>query len=122
MNKTTSWKAVAVMPTLGVTDLEVMTHYYLSLGFEERWRYPDIEPVTHIGMTFGEVTLMFYLCSNSEVEKQNIYFIMQDIAGYHQHVKDIVPKVEPLCDADYGMRDFSIADPWGHQLNFGEAY
>ena len=114
--------AISIIPTLGVPDLDEAVRYYRRVGFEERWRYPEGADATNVGLGCGQVTVMLALRPDGErVERQNFYVIMRDIASFHEAVrKELGDDVSPLVDADYGMRDFSLRDPWGHQLTFGE--
>ena len=43
------------------------------------------------------------------------------LAALAGKLKDAGLDVPELADTDYGMRDTSITDPWGHHLTFGEA-
>lgn len=115
-----NWQAISVMPTLGVPDLGAASEYYQRLGFEESWRYPEDEEATNLGMCLGEVSLMFWRCPQSD-NRQNLYFIVKNVSGFHAQVAEALETVNPLVESDYGMRDFSITDPWGHLLTFGES-
>jgi catechol 2,3-dioxygenase-like lactoylglutathione lyase family enzyme len=118
-----TWTAAAMMPTLGVSDLDDAVAYYRGLGFEELWRYPEGSQPTHVGMRFGEVAVMLALASDGEprIDRQNIYFIMKNVAGFHESLRPVFGKDLPsIVESDYGMRDFALSDPWGHLLTFGE--
>ncbi len=118
-----AWIATALMPTLGVSDLDDAVVYYHRLGFEELWRYPEGSQTTHVGMQFGEVVVMLALSSGEEprIERQNIYFIMKNIESFHEALRSMFgDELPPIVESDYGMRDFGLRDPWGHLLTFGE--
>lgn len=108
------------MPSLGVDDVEAACRYYAALGFRELWRYPEGE-TTHVGIGFGEVALMLVLCHDRPIQRQNLYFILRQVGPYHEFLSGVLPDLRPLEEADYGMRDFAVSDPWGHLLTFGEA-
>lgn len=112
-----AWEVVEVLPTLAVDDLDRAVTYYEALGFERDWSYPSDEDPTHVGLDFGPVHLMLSLCHDppSEIQRQNLYFVLESLSAYHQRLRSA------LGDSDYGMRDVSLQDPWGHLLTFGES-
>ncbi len=112
-----------MIPTLDVDDLGDAAEFYAGLGFEREWSFPEEGPATHVGLSFGAVTLM--LARNPEpgrrIERQNLYFVMRDVDGFHDRLRRRADlEVPAIVEADYGMRDFAITDPWGHCLTFGE--
>lgn len=132
------WSATSVMPTLDVDDLERAITFYASIGFVEKWRYPDPAPAypldgnpdvvkrhwTHAGVALGDVGFMLAAdrC-DGPIHRQNVYVFMKDVRGYHDYVRKVLGEssVPDLESQDYGMVDFSLRDPWGHLLTFGEA-
>lgn len=120
-----AWEVVEVLPTLMVDDLDRAVTYYEALGFERDWSYPsDEEDPTHVGLDFGPVHLMLSLCHDppSEIPRQNLYFVLESLSAYHQRLRSALgDDVPEIVDSDYGMRDVSLQDPWGHLLTFGES-
>lgn len=115
--------AVGVIPTLGVTDLDRAAAFYERLGFRREWSYPETGRATHLGLSSGSVTVMLVLAEECErpIQRQNLYFVMRDLDGFHRRLAASPgAEVPAIVQADYGMRDFSLADPWGHRLTFGE--
>ncbi len=49
-----------------------------------------------------------------------LYFHPENIGDFYQHVKRLGCRVTPLELTYYGMREFSMHDPDGHMLSFGE--
>lgn len=129
---TPAWSGCGVMPTLDVTDLEDGIAYYSRIGFTELWRYPDPSPDhgdtgtggdwTHAGVAFGNVKIMLALNAEGRIERQNLYVFVDGVMAYHAFCRTALgdASVPELEDTGYGMRDFSIRDPWGHGLTFGE--
>ncbi len=120
----TRWKTLEVIPTLDVGSLEEALSFYHALGFEKEWSYPSDESPDHVGLALGKVNLMLALCRDEppKIERQNLYFVMNDLTGFHEHLRgEFGEKVPEIVDSDYGMRDFALRDPWGHLLTFGEA-
>lgn len=117
------WKVTGVMPTLTVGDLGEAVAYYRALGFLEEWAHPSGDSPSHVGLSLGSVDLMLAACADSAktIERQNLYFLVEGIDSYHALLRhNLGESIPDLVDADYGMRDFTIRDPWGHLLTFGE--
>ena len=120
----TTGGAVSVIPTLFVDDLPQAVVFYSRLGFRRDWSYPEDGPPSHLGLCFGDVTIMLALNPKpgSRVQRQNLYFVVKDVEELHrQAAAELGDEVSDIEDADYGMRDFALTDPWGHLLTFGEA-
>ena len=116
--------AVSVIPTLFVDDLPEAEVFYSRLGFHRDWSYPEDGTPSHLGFCFGDVTVMLALNPQPgrRVERQNLYFVVKRVDELHQRLaRELGGVVTEIEDADYGMRDFSITDPWGHLLTFGAA-
>lgn len=115
--------AVGVIPTLSVDDLAAASAFYTALRFEHEWSFPEDGPASHMGFSFGVVTIMLALDldTGGAVARQNLYFVLGDLDDYHAELRrDLDAEVPAIVQADYGMRDFSITDPWGHLLTFGQ--
>ena len=48
------------------------------------------------------------------------YFYPDNVSQLHQHVNDCGYLPTPLINTIYGMKEFSVQDPDGHMLSFGE--
>ena len=124
MSDEKSWNVIEVMPTLSVGDLDEALSFYEGLGFQKQWAYPAETSPTHLGLSFGPVNVMLARFDDRpEVRhKQDLYFIMRNLSDYHRMLRSALGEDVPdIVDADYGMRDFALEDPWGHLLTFGEA-
>lgn len=128
------WTASAAMPTLSVDDLERAVHFYEVLGFQEKWRFPDPRPEggafdrsgrwSHSCLQMGGVC---FLVAQAEAEEapiapQSVYVFLRGVGDYYAHLRLLLgEELVAISDKEYGMRDFSLTDPWGHVLTFGEA-
>lgn len=124
MGDGSGWKLIDVMPTLSVGDLGEAVEFYRHLGFDQEWAYPSEEAPTHVGLHCGAVHLMLDLCTDppATIQRQNLYFTVESIEAFHRRARSRLGESVPdLVEADYGMRDFSLRDPWGHLLTFGES-
>jgi len=134
------WTIEKVIPTLAVPDLEVGIVFYSKLGFRVDWRWPDDSP-THAGLMLGVCSIM--LTQREPSERGDVYFIVDDISACYADVLagrswELAPAAgstarRPECpparslrqpeapeSKGYGLLDFSIVDPWGHHLTFGQ--
>ena len=56
------------------------------------------------------------------VVPQNVYAFVDGIDELYEICARQCPdSITDINDADYGMRDFGVTDPWGHEITFGEA-
>ncbi len=128
-----SWKIDKAIPTMAVPNLEAGIEFYERLGFEVDWRWPAPSP-THSGLMRGSCSIMLALCDPYVCA--DVYFIVDDVKACHTAIVEAQPwqlaakaddpparslqaPSEPKETA-YGLRDFSLIDPWGHSLSFGE--
>ena len=51
----------------------------------------------------------------------NKNFLLPRLDDFHRRLRqELGAEVPAIVETDYGMRDFSLTDPWGHQLTFGQ--
>lgn len=135
-----TWKITSTIPAFAVPDLKVAIDFYSRLGFTVDWQWPDEQP-THAGLRRGECSIMF--SRSQPCERADVYFIVDDVDACHAEMmkgkpwelaesagslakrndcppeQSLQPPAAP-ASTDYGLRDFSIVDPWGHHMTFGE--
>ncbi len=141
MTESPNWTIEKTIPTLAVPELELGIEYYERLGFSLDWRFPASNP-SHAGLVLGPCSIMLALCEPTE--RADLYFIVDDVEACHRAILDGEPwelaqeagsaaqradcpparalqaPPQPKRTA-YGLVDFSMVDPWGHQLTFGQA-
>lgn len=123
MNTDNAWRTIEVIPTLEVADLAEAEAFYGRLGFKQDWTYPPGESPTHVGLGFDRLSIMLSLAPSADkhIERQIIYFVLENLDAYREQVsRKFEGELPPVIDSDYGMRDFTLTDPWGHLLTFGE--
>ena len=137
---TSGWTIEKPIPTLAVPDLEVAIAFYEKIGFTVDWQWPEGSP-THAGLLLGSCSIMLALCEPAE--RSDVYFIVDDVAACYAHMMEakpwelaaaargttdredcppaqaLEPPKTPKNDG-YGLTDFSIIDPWGHHMAFGQ--
>lgn len=113
-----------VVPMLWARDLDETIRFYTqTLGFSvtNRMYLPDGRP-RWCYLLRGAASLMFYADADVPAASMtgSIYFYPRDVAEEWERLKDVVPVVCPLARMDYGMREFTIRDPNGYHLRFGQ--
>ncbi len=126
-------KLKRLCPMLNVSDIHKSLAFYKdALGFDvvsdkaavEEWRWATIRS--------GDTELMLSEtgCSPGLVKdidpQQSVswpaiyYFYPEDVTALHQHMLNCKFKPTDVKNTIYGMKEFSIQDPDGHMLSFGE--
>ena len=109
---------VALIPTLAVTSLKQAVEFYASkLGFEMKLQSGNYVAVerdnVQIGFIFDKSAIKGY--------KPSFYIQMVRIDDYYKQVKASGVKLATeLKTSSSNMREFSLADPDGYTLIFGE--
>ncbi len=134
------WKIEKQIPTLAVAELSTGIEFYERLGFVVDWRWPEENP-EFAGLMHGDRSIMLSQCDPDALAA--LYFIVDDVQACHAHViesklwelaastsanstRPDCPPVracqppQPPERKPYGLIDFAIIDPWGHELSFGQ--
>jgi len=122
MTDMTDWQAKTLIPTLNVLDISSALDFYTQLGFNIDWKYPNEKSVTEVGLCLGDISVMLSLSESNNIQKQNVYVIIENVESYHEYLKNSLVQVSELVSSDYGMKDFSVTDPWGNLFTFGEEF
>ncbi|WP_035477013.1 VOC family protein [Aliagarivorans taiwanensis] len=123
-----------MIPMLNVSNIRHSLEFYQrALGFEvvsdpaavDQWQWATIRS--------GETEIMLSQTESAGQLKSGIdpqqctdwptifYFYPDDVAALYQHICAEGYQPTDLVDTHYGMREFSLQDPDGHMLSFGEA-
>lgn len=117
----TGVKVHSTIPTLAITNMSQAHKFYTSLGFVKNWEWPEGTP-THASYQLQEQSIMFSIQNTPDlIHKADIYFIVSGVRTLHKYYTEEGLPISELIETDYGMIDFSLNDPWGHHLVFGEA-
>ena len=115
-------KVIGINPTLQVHDLIKASEYYISLGFSLDWIWPEENP-THGSVSSGGFSFMFTkIDKNTKPEIGDLYFKVEEVEKLYAEIKSKNIKVSDLTKTDYGMLDFSLTDPFGHHIVFGQPF
>lgn len=112
----------SVSPFLATEDLPTTQAFYLDrLGFSLAWEWG--EPTELAAVCRDEVELT--LASRADTKPGGIsrlYLHIDGVDSYHAQLQSAgVAITVAIADRPYGMRDFSVTDPAGNVLCFGQA-
>jgi catechol 2,3-dioxygenase-like lactoylglutathione lyase family enzyme len=127
-----SWSIKEQVPSLAVPNLELAIEFYSRLGFKVEWQWPRLD-TTHVGLRHGPCALMLTL--SELVERGEIYYVVDDVQDCYAAIinarpwevaeasrcpskRALVPPEAPTVKP-HRHEDFTLLDPWGHQLTFG---
>jgi uncharacterized glyoxalase superfamily protein PhnB len=105
---------------LAVPDIPVAIDFYTQkLGFQVAFTWGD--PPTFAGIKLGNVELFLAEGAPCPTSEGAIaYFQLGDADPlYEYHVANGVEIVEKIGDRPYGIRDYTVRDPYGYTLVFG---
>ena len=107
-------------PGLPVPDVLAAVEFYTNrLGFEEGFTWGD-PVVTIAGVNLGDVQV-FLERGTPPSGGSAVYFVVGDVDQlYAYHQANGLDIVEPLGDREYGLRDYTVRDPYGYFLGFGQ--
>lgn len=111
----------SISPIFSVDDVpQALAFYRDVLAFEIGWTWG--EPPTYASVCRDRVELNLGLPANGEaLSPSSAYIALTNIDNYYEGiVAHGVTVTVPIGDRPYGMRDFTIADPSGNKLSFGE--
>lgn len=107
------------IPQLPALDLEEAVHFYEDkLGFKQTASYPGFAIVAR-----DHVELHLWLCTDKFVpENSSCYIHVENIEELYRDLSTdrAVRLQEKLEKRPWGMKQFSVLDPSGNALRFGE--
>ncbi len=105
---------------LGVSDLNRSLKWYTEvLGFEVDSYYPEENPVYYDFKGTG-VCFAIGLAEGGKIyHGGRTNFQTENVDELWENLKNKVDVIEPIWDTPWGTRKFTIADPDGNELGFG---
>jgi GNAT superfamily N-acetyltransferase len=107
---------------LAVADVVATVRFYREkLGFTDEWLWG--EPPDFGGVQWGSVGVMFCLqpALAAKVEGHQHAFMVSGIDQLHErHRQSGVQVLSPLEAKPWGLREYTVRDPNGYHLRFGE--
>jgi GNAT superfamily N-acetyltransferase/catechol 2,3-dioxygenase-like lactoylglutathione lyase family enzyme len=105
-----------------VADVRAAVRFYRDkLGFTGEWLWD--EPPTFGGVSWGKVGVMFCLQPDlaAHIEGHQHSFFVNNIDQIHdRHQANAVQIISPLEAKPWGLREYTVRDPNGYRLRFGE--
>ena len=109
---------------LRVDDADGSAAFYALLGFELAERREDGGGLVWARLVSGEAELMLVEqpgdVRTNPGEAAVLYLYPDDVAQLHAALLEHGVTVGPLRETPYGMTEFELVDPDGHELWFGE--
>ena len=115
--------AADVAPMIHVADVRRTTEWYARIGFAVEETHTDGEIMTWALLSFGAGRVMFNAGgrpSTAERREVDLYVQVDDVQHLYHRIRSTVPIVCDLNDAFYGMREFTVRDPNGFWITFGQ--
>ena len=113
-------KITGIVSTLQVHDLDTAIQFYINLGFELEWKWPDQNPSHASIKSSGWSFMLEKIDSSIKPARADLYFRVENVEDLHKSIEEKDVQNSGLQKTDYGMLDFSITSPNGHHLVFGE--
>jgi uncharacterized glyoxalase superfamily protein PhnB/GNAT superfamily N-acetyltransferase len=107
-------------PILAVPDVLAAVEYYTRvLGFEREWLWED--PPTHGAVSRDNVQIQFGL-SAARAERApgtQFFLFVNDVEKFHAlHRGNGAEIISPIENKPWGLREYTVRDPWGYELRF----
>ena len=105
---------------LVVSDIaEAVDFYTGKLGFRLAFTWGG-DPPSFAGINLGGVQIFLEKGTPSPMDGCSVYFLVEDADElYEFHRANGVTIAQPIDDREYGIRDYTIRDPYGYYLCFG---
>ncbi len=113
-------KVTRITSTLQAHDLDKTIAFYENLGFNLDWKWPNDSP-SHASISSSGLSFMLKKIDiDSKPNKADLYFRVEMVEQLHEKFVNNDVQVSELQKTAYGMLDFSMLSPNGHNLVFGE--
>jgi uncharacterized glyoxalase superfamily protein PhnB len=109
----------SAVPIFAVADLAKALEYYERvLAFDIAWQWGS--PPNLANVCRDHVSINLSVAAGTPTVSR-VYVQMGGVDAYYERVTAAGATVTvPIGNRPYGMRDFRIVDPNGHELSFGE--
>ncbi|WP_379963742.1 bleomycin resistance protein [Epilithonimonas sp. UC225_85] len=110
-----------IIPKLPFINKEKTLEYYSKLGFELVADHGD-----YLITKYQDLEIHFFKFETFDPEKSDFMIYLRidnDIDGFYQNIQDQKIEIHPngkLETKPWGMKEFSLIDPSGTLLTFGE--
>ena len=103
-------------PELPVVNVRAAQEYYRDhFGFEVAWH--NVEG--RIGAVSRNETVIFFRETEGEIQAQTFWVFAEDVdETYASLVNQGARIVDPITNKPWGLRQFTVADLYGHRFHF----
>ena len=112
-----------VAPMIHVPDVGATAAWYEALGFDLVDSNDEDGVLDWAMMAWGDAVVMFNAGgkpADGDRREVDLYVTTEEIDALHARLRDNVEVVEAPHDTFYGMREFTVRDPNGFWVTFGE--
>jgi len=107
-------------PILAVSDIRAAADFYIRvLGFELDWLWQD--PPVHgaVRRDMVQIQLSLNPAAVSRASGIQCFLFVNAVDEIHaQHIAGGANIISPIENKPWGLREYTVRDPWGHQLRF----
>ncbi|QEU95452.1 VOC family protein [Streptomyces kanamyceticus] len=121
------------IPLLPCQEIQPVVDFYTALGFETT--YLQKSPYAYAAFERGAIELQFFAMKGYDPKESysGCYVLTDDVAALHAAFRAGLkaaygriparglPRIGPLKDMSYGMRQFLMSDPGGNSIRVGQA-
>jgi uncharacterized glyoxalase superfamily protein PhnB/GNAT superfamily N-acetyltransferase len=122
-SETSDVKINRLSPILAVTDIRAAVDFYTRvLGFELDWLWGD--PPAHGAVRRDSVQIQLGLNAAMAARASGMqYFLfVSDVERWHAlHRANNAEIISPIENKPWGLREYTVRDPWGYELRFAGA-
>jgi uncharacterized glyoxalase superfamily protein PhnB len=114
---------VKAIPMIHVPDVRATAEWYESVGFKLIDAEEDEGEMTWASLSVGSSEIMLNAggrASDAERRDVDLYVYSEDVAALYERLEGAVYIIAPINDTFYGNREFTIRDPNGFWLTFGQ--
>ena len=95
--------------------------WYESVGFEvDAINQQQGHPPDWAQLTFDAAAVMVTAGGDAGDQNASLYFTTSDVEAAYGELRDQAELLEPIHTAFHGMREFTLVDPNGFMLTFGQ--
>ena len=115
--------AIPILPSRDLTETRT---FYETLGFQAAGWWPR-EFGGYAILRRGDLSMHFFLFEDISPGENyaQCYWRVTDVDALYAEFREVglsrsgIPRLEPLGDKNWGMREFSIIDPTGNLVRIG---
>lgn len=118
-----SHRVLSAIPVLQVADVRASVEWYADvLDWRPGFVWPETGAPEHGSVCRDDAVVHLSKCADAAAHRSHVYLIVRDVRAYGELVSARGATFEfGPADTDYGMHEFSLRDPDGNTLTFGQS-